>query len=196
MKMKFAVTFFVCIGFVFAEETQHHDSCLSTIPQSIGLNIALDDSLSSVLRKIKLSKTKNAFGQTYWFSQLKIHEVPVYLQCFFENGKLIDIFITHKSDMPCNDSTDISKEIALVNRSLASCLNRSFDNYNQNDHDVTFDTVVSTFQIRYSYLHSTANRRKCGFSLEIENTLTNHYKIREEKVDEVIRNLKAGNKRF
>jgi hypothetical protein len=187
--MKLGVILFVCIGFVFAEEIRY-DSCLAAIPKSLGLNMALNDSLDNVLKKYRLSKTKNAMGQTYWFSRLKIHDVPIYMQCFFENGKLIDVFITHKIDMPCDDSANISKEISLVNSLLTACLNRSFDIPKHDGHDMTFDTVVSTVQIRYSYLLSTTNRKKCGFSFEIENALTDHYLKREEQIEKLLRKMR------
>jgi hypothetical protein len=190
MRLITALFLLMCTGVVSAGEKENFDSCLTNIPKAMGLNIALDDSLSGVLNKYKLTKSKNVFGHIYWSGTLKIQNVSLYLQCFFEKSKLIDIFVSRNFDKPCIDSAGVSKEITILNGALNSCLHKTFEMSDGNGFAATFDTVTSKYRIFYSYVSSTLKLKQCGFKIEIENILTDHYKKREEEVGKIINGIK------
>jgi hypothetical protein len=187
--MKTMIFLLGLLGFVMAQEASHSDSCLVTIPNSLGLNICLGDSLGSILRKYKLTKSKNPFGHIYWSAQLKLRNVLVYLQCYFEKGKLVDISIIRNTDLPC-DSANIFKEIESLNNEINRCFNKSFENIKQNGYATTFDTSTPMYRVNYMYLNATSQFKQCGFNIEIQNILTDLYRIKEEEVDKILQNMK------
>jgi hypothetical protein len=190
MRIKSPLYLFICIVSAVSAGDPHLDSCLANILKSTGLNIALDDSQRVVLRNYRLTKTENALGHTYWFAQTSLHDVPVYLQCFFENSTLVHVFISHTYESSKVDSSGVSKVITSLNGSLNACLHTSFDTSHPNGFAVTFDTATSDYQLNYSYATATPKSKRCGFSLNIVNTGTNHYKIREAAIDNILGNIK------